>query len=89
MILLSLIDGKPPFRQERVCSMETLAPQPHVVDVCRECQVYLRARASWKAPLCRVNPNSSIGQQVSNDEAFLCETASGALSKNALAVNDH
>ncbi len=33
LISLCLIDGKPPFGQERACSIENLAPQPHVEGV--------------------------------------------------------
>lgn len=51
--------------------------------------VLLESKGIVEGSLCRVNPNSCIGQQVSNDEAFLCETASGALSKNAPAEKDY
>ena len=46
LISLCLIEGEPPLGQERACSTENLAPQPHVDGVCRGCQLYLRAGAS-------------------------------------------
>ena len=43
LILLCLMDRKPPFGQDRACSKENLAPHPHVDGVCRYSQLYWRA----------------------------------------------
>ena len=68
-ISLCLMDGNPPFGHDKACTIENLVPHPHIEGDCSGCQLYLRARASWKALLCRVNPNSSIGRQLSHEEA--------------------
>ena len=46
LISLCLMDGKPPFGQDRACSTKNLAPHPHVDGVCKGCQLYWRASAS-------------------------------------------
>ena len=65
-ISLCLMEGKPPFGHERVCSTENVALHPHIDGVCKGCQLYLRASASWNAPLWSVKPNTSIGSEVSH-----------------------
>ena len=62
LISLCLMDGNPPLGHDKAC-------HPHVEGDCNGCQLYLRGRASWKALLCRVNPNSSIGKEVTHEEA--------------------
>ena len=69
LISLCLMDGNPPLGHDKACSIQNHVPHPHVACDCNGCQLYLRARASWKALLCRVNPNSSIGKEVSHEEA--------------------
>ena len=69
-----LWNGKPPFGQDKTCSTEYLAPHPHVDGLCRGWQLYRRASASsWKAPLRSAKPNSSIGRDVSHEEALFIE----------------
>ena len=67
-ISLCLIDGKPPLAQDRACSTEKEAPQAHFDCSLSGVQPYRRARASWKAPLCRVKPYSVSGKAVSQEE---------------------
>ena len=69
LIALCLMDGNLPLGHDKACSIENLVPHPHVACDCNGCQLYLRVRASWKALLCRVNLNSSIGKEVSHEEA--------------------
>ena len=72
LISLCLIDGKPPFAQERACSTEEEEPQAHLVGSLSGVQPYRNARASWKAPLCSAKPCSERGRTVSHvDEPFL------------------
>ena len=53
LISLCLMDGNPPLGYDKACSIENLVPHPHVMGDCNGCQLYLRARASWKALLCK------------------------------------
>ena len=46
LISLCLMDGKPPFGQDRACSTENLAPHPHVDGMCKGCQLYRRGTVS-------------------------------------------
>ena len=70
-ISLCLIKGNPPLAQDRACSTENLLPQAHFGGISDGVQPYLRARASWKAPLWRVNPCSIRGRAVSQvDDPF-------------------
>ena len=71
LISLCLIDGKPPFAQERACLTEKKKPQAHLVGSLSGVQPYRNARASWKAPLCSAKPCSERGRTVSHvDEPF-------------------
>ena len=65
-ISLCLIEGNPPFWQERACSTENCVPQSQLTGVRSGCHPYLRHNASRKAPLCNVNPNSVMGRAVSH-----------------------
>ena len=47
---------------------EKVEPQEQLEGTCDGWQPYLRAKASWKAPSCEVNPYSSIGRVVSQLE---------------------
>ena len=68
-ISLCLIEGKPPFGQERACSTENCVPRSQLTGVRYGCHPYLRHNASRKAPLCNVNPNSAMGRAVSQLDA--------------------
>ena len=50
-ISLCLIEGNPPLAQDRACSTENLLPQVQIDGISDGVQLYLRAKASWKAPL--------------------------------------
>ena len=60
-----------PLWQERASSAVNVAPHSQYMGVYDGDHPYLSARASMKAPLCRQNPNSSIGRDVSQFEAPL------------------
>ena len=68
-ISLCLIEGNPPLGHDRAWSTEKFLPQAQVVGVREGCQLYRSARASRKAPLCKLKPNSRIGRVVSQVEA--------------------
>ena len=61
--------GKPPFLQDRACSTVKVLSQSHFEGRLDGVHPYLRARASWKAALCSVNPWSLRGRTVSQVEA--------------------
>ena len=63
------MEGKPPFEQDRVYCWVNLLPQAQVVGAWRGYQPYCSASASWRAPLCKANLNSSTGRVVSRLEA--------------------
>ena len=46
----------PPEGHERACSVETVVPHTHSLGRSSGVQLYLRCRASRKAPLWRANP---------------------------------
>ena len=71
LISLCRMEGKSPFGHESVCSTENFTPQAQLEGVLSGSQLYQRARASWKAPLCTTNPNSWIGREVSQLKAPL------------------
>ena len=72
--------GKPPFGQERAWSTVKVAPQAQNMGVRGGGHPYLSDRASMKAPLCKQNPNSSIGRVVSQFEApFSLESSSSGI----------
>ena len=77
-----LIEGKPPFGQERECSTVKWDPQTQLVGTLEGSHPYLRARASLKAPLCNEKPNSSRGRAVSQVEApFSCARSTAYFSE--------
>ena len=61
--------GKPPLLQDRACSTVRVLSQSHFGGRLDGVHPYLRARASWKAALCSVNPWSLRGRTVSQVEA--------------------
>ena len=67
--LLCLIEGNPPLAHDKACSTENLLPQVHIDGISDDVQPYLRARASWKAPLWRVKPCSTKGRAVNQVDA--------------------
>ena len=69
LISLCLIDGNPPFGQDKACSTENWVPQSQLMGVRDGSHPYRKHRASRKALLCRVNPNSATGRAVSQLEA--------------------
>ena len=50
-ISLCLIEGNPPLAHNKACSTENLLPQVYTDGISDGIQPYLRAKASWKAPL--------------------------------------
>ena len=70
LISLWQIEGKPPWGHKNACSteLEKFMPQTQCVGVPGGGQPYWRERASTKAPLCRLKPNSVIGSDVSQLE---------------------
>ena len=50
-ISMCLIDGNPPLAHDKACSTGNLLPQVHIDGISDGVQPYLRAKASWKAPL--------------------------------------
>ena len=62
------MDGNPPFAHDSACSTEKLLPQAHFDGVSEGDQPYLRASASWKAPLWRAKPCSVRGRAVNQVE---------------------
>ena len=81
MSLISLwrIEGKPPRRQESMCSTVKWAPYAQLLGVLEGDHPYLRARASTKAPLWREKPCSSRGRAVSQLEEPLPRKVHGPL----------
>ena len=50
-ISLCLLEGNPPLAHDKACSIDNLLPQVHINGISDGVQPYLRAKASWKAPL--------------------------------------
>ena len=71
LISLLFIDGKPPLGQDKTCSTENWVPHSHSMEMREGSQPYFKHRASRKALLCRVNPNSATGRAVNQLEAPL------------------
>ena len=69
LISVCLIDGNPPFGQDKACSTENWVPQSQLKGVHDDSHLYRKHRASRKALLCRVNPNSATGRAVSQLDA--------------------
>ena len=59
----------PPCEQLRACSTVCCLPQTQLDVMCGGCQPNRRHRASQKAPLCKLNPNSSRGSRASQFDA--------------------
>ena len=55
-ISLCLIVGSPPLAHESACSTVKLLPQSHLEGSLDGVQPYRRAKASWKADLCKAKP---------------------------------
>ena len=73
------MDGNPPFAQDSACSTERLFPQAHFDGISEGAQLYLRASASWKAPLWRAKPCSARGRAVNQVEDPFSVAKSAAL----------
>ena len=58
--------GKPPLLQDKECSTEEVEPQEQLEGRRDGCQPYLKAKASWKAPLYKVKPYSCISRVSAN-----------------------
>ena len=69
LISLCLMEGNPPFGQDKACSTEKLVPQSQLVGARSGSQPYRRHRASRKALLCKVKENSITGRAVSQLDA--------------------
>ena len=61
--------GNPPLGHESTCSTVKVEPHSQWRGTLDGGHPYLRARASLNAPLCRQNPNSSMGREVNQFEA--------------------
>ena len=75
MLRISLwqTEGNPPLGQLRACSVVKCWPQTQWEGRCDGRHRYLKHRASLKAPLCRANPCSVMGNAESQLEAPLTE----------------
>ena len=92
LILLCLNAGNPPCEQLRACSTVCHLLQTQLDGICGGGQPNHRHRASQKAPLCRLNPNSSRGSTASQFDApfsllqsMTCCICTGSLSRSLLA----
>ena len=66
---LCLTVGRPPVGQQRTWSTKKTLPHMHLLGRRVGCQLYLRHKASRKAPLCRAKPCSCMGRAESHVEA--------------------
>ena len=80
LILLCKKFGEPSLLQERACSVVKGLPHTHSTGMSLGIQPCWRAKASQRAPLCRVKPCSRIRRELNHEEAtFSCANSTAWL----------